>query len=144
DENRPPEQESLSCGNGYKLLCNPYPIFPEHFTIVHEQHQPQRTGQSFAAMLELNEMLGSRYTIFYNGPQCGASAPDHLHFQACNRGATPLDQEYDRIKQSVAAKDGLELFVSENYLRPLWGIESPNPGAIERAFSEIQKHWGAA
>jgi hypothetical protein len=144
DANRPPQQESVSCGNGYKLLCNPYPIFPEHFTIVHEKHRPQKIGESFAAMLEINEMLGSRYTIFYNGPQCGASAPDHLHFQASNRGATPLDTEYDHIKRAIAAKDGLELFVSEDYLRPLWGIESRNREAIERAFSEIQKHFGAA
>ncbi|HEY1629570.1 MAG TPA: DUF4922 domain-containing protein [Tepidisphaeraceae bacterium] len=142
DENRPPEQESLSCGNGYKILCNPYPIFPEHFTIVHEQHQPQRIEPSFAAMLQVCEMLGSRYTIFYNGPQCGASAPDHLHFQASNRGATPLDREYDRIKRRIARKDDVEIFAGENYLRPLWGIESQNRSAIEQAFSRILKNFG--
>jgi len=142
DENRPAEQHSLDCGNGYKLLCNPFPILPEHFTLVSNRHEPQRIGNSFATMLELTELLGSRYTVFYNGPQCGASAPDHLHFQAGNIGATPVDQEYDRIKKSFARRDEVEIFVGEDYLRPFLSIESRNREAVERAFAQIHDEFG--
>ncbi|HMB96471.1 MAG TPA: DUF4922 domain-containing protein [Tepidisphaeraceae bacterium] len=142
DENRPPEQMNLDLHNDYKLLCNPFPIVAEHFTIVHKQHLPQLIADSFKAMLEITEMLGSRYNVFYNGPQCGASAPDHLHFQAGNKGGLPLDNEYDRVKQPLAKRDDLEIFIGEEYLRPFIGLESRNRQTIERAFSRILNDFG--
>jgi hypothetical protein len=142
DENRPPQQHSLDCGNDYKLLCNPYPILAEHFTIVHKKHQPQRIARSFAEMLELTEMLGSHYTIFYNGPECGASAPDHLHFQAGNIGAAPLDREYDHVKKSVAIRGEVEIFFCGEYLRPFVSLESRNRQAAVDAFARIYDEYG--
>lgn len=88
--NRPPEQESPAFGNGYLILCNPYPIFPRHFTIPTVLHTDQVLAPHFGAMLDLARTLPS-YTIFYNGPKSGASAPDHIHFQAVTKGYMPID-----------------------------------------------------
>jgi hypothetical protein len=134
DRNRPMEQTSLSCGHGFKLLCNPYPILPEHFSIVHEEHRPQRIAGSIRAMLDLAHALSRRYLVFYNGPQCGASAPDHLHFQVGTRGFLPADAEYECVKQRVGSRDYVEIFTApRNYLRRCYSFESIHPEAIESA-----------
>jgi hypothetical protein len=137
DANRPIEQTSMDCGGGFKMLCNPYPILPEHFTIILQQHLPQRIGPHFARMLELTRALGSRYTTFYNGPQCGASAPDHMHFQAGTRDVMPIDIDYPRIKRPAGEREGLEVFVSENYLRYFIGLESEDPIVLEAGFNRL-------
>ena len=89
----PPEQEILpytaQSGNQYMILCNPYPIFPRHLTIPDRNHTPQLISGRIHDMLELAAQL-SDFVLFYNGPQCGASAPDHFHFQAGNKGFLPI------------------------------------------------------
>ncbi|MDL2255188.1 DUF4922 domain-containing protein [Parabacteroides sp. OttesenSCG-928-G06] len=80
----------------YLLLCNPYPIFLEHFTIPSTTHQPQAIANRFSDFLQINKAL-DKYTLFYNGPQSGASAPDHIHFQAVTRNVMPLDKEIETI-----------------------------------------------
>ena len=83
DENRPEVQGFIAWGDDYKILVNPFPIFPRHFTIPCVKHTPQRIAGRVADMVSLAaDMKG--YTVFYNGPKCGASAPDHMHFQAGN------------------------------------------------------------
>ena len=91
-DNLPPEQKGIPFGN-YIILVNPYPIFPEHFTIVHREHRPQRINLSFNDLLSLSKGLHPYLTLFYNGPECGASAPDHLHFQGGTKGYLPLEKE---------------------------------------------------
>ena len=81
--NRPQEQEFLSFGN-YQILVNPYPIFKHHFTIVDKEHKPQSIAGRFKDMIELTDIM-KEYFLLYNGPECGASAPDHAHFQACSK-----------------------------------------------------------
>ena len=88
----PAEQEALPMGRDFLLLCNPFPIFREHFTIASRRHEPQQIGLSFARLLVMARHL-SGFTLFYNGPQCGASAPDHLHFQAVTASYMPIDGE---------------------------------------------------
>ena len=77
----PSEQLRLPFGDRYLILCNPYPIFRHHLTIPACEHTPQRIQSRLADMLELSRQLPD-FTLFYNGPRCGASAPDHFHFQA--------------------------------------------------------------
>jgi len=77
-ENLPPAQRAILCDGGYMVLCNPFPIFPEHFTISSVHHTPQLIHDSFASLLNLTRDLGARYTVLYNGPKCGASAPEPL------------------------------------------------------------------
>ena len=97
-ENLPPAQRGIPSDGDYLVLCNPFPIFPEHFTISSVRHTPQLIRDSFGTLLNLTRDLGSRYTVLYNGPRCGASAPDHLHFQAGNRSYLPIDAEYQALK----------------------------------------------
>ena len=92
-ENRPVEQRCVPYAGLWKVLCNPVPIFDPHFTIALAEHEPQLIRPSIGAMLDLARDLESRYTVFYNGPSSGASAPDHLHLQASPAGGTPFENE---------------------------------------------------
>jgi hypothetical protein len=87
--NLPAEQDGLAWGE-WVLLCNPRPIFARHFTIVHRQHRAQRGERFMGDLLELAKQLEGEFAVFYNGGLAGASAPDHLHFQACPAKALPL------------------------------------------------------
>lgn len=135
--NRPAEQAGIRFDDRFEILCNPFPIFPEHFTIIHDDHRPQQILDSFPTMLKLARDIATRYTVFYNGPQCGASAPDHLHLQAGTRGFMPLDEEYDRIKSFVAERDTVACFTSTGYIRPFISLESSDPAALDAAFRRI-------
>jgi hypothetical protein len=140
-DNLPPAQRGIPCGGEYLLLCNPFPIFPEHFTIASLHHTPQLIRDSFAAFLHLTRELGSRYAVLYNGPRCGASAPDHLHFQAGSRSYLPIDAEYDALKQECASRllhyNSLSAFSVENHLRRFITFESPDEGLLQRAFGAL-------
>lgn len=135
DANRPAEQVGLAWKHGYKILCNPFPILPEHFTIVQTQHAPQRILPSVDILLELAAELSSRYTVFYNGPQCGASAPDHLHFQAGPSGFMPIDLDYETVKQFILESDGVRIFTGRDYLRRFISFESDDPQKLQHAFT---------
>ncbi|MDR2384984.1 MAG: DUF4922 domain-containing protein [Tannerella sp.] len=87
-KHRPAEQRSIPC-NDYEILVNPYPVFPEHFTIASLEHAEQLIYGRFSAMLDFARLLEG-YVIFYNGPKCGASAPDHAHFQAGPKDFFPI------------------------------------------------------
>ena len=91
-KNRPKEQAALPWGD-YDILLNPYPVFPHHLTIVHHEHTPQLLIGNEEAFVALSEELEG-YTVFYNGAKCGASAPDHLHFQGVPERYMPLRIDY--------------------------------------------------
>lgn len=95
EANRPAEQHPRHvCG--FDMLVNPYPILPGHLTIVSPEHTPQSITGSVERMAQIAREL-EEYTIFYNGPECGASAPDHLHFQAVPTAGIPLWQNMDKV-----------------------------------------------
>jgi len=137
-ENLPPAQRGIPCDGDYLVLCNPFPIFPEHFTISCLRHSPQLVRDSFAAFLKITRDLGTRYMVLYNGPRCGASAPDHLHFQAGNRSSVPLDAEFDAMKPALAtrlvASDLLQAWSVEDHLRHFVTFESGEAEALLRGF----------
>ena len=81
--NRPAVQRGIEWGGHYTILINPFPIFPRHLTIPDNNHVDQLISGRIADMVSLAGDLKG-YTVFYNGPKCGASAPDHMHFQAGN------------------------------------------------------------
>ena len=92
--NRPAEQLSFALDHGYELLVNPFPIFPVHFTIPALEHTPQRLisdgrADRMAHMAEF-AMAMPGMALFYNGARCGASAPDHFHFQTVEASRMPL------------------------------------------------------
>ncbi len=93
--NLPPEQRGLPWGDDWVLLANPFPIVGRHLTVVHRDHVPQRLDGQVAALLDLAAELPGSF-VLYNGPRCGASAPDHLHLQAGDRAGLPLVSEAAR------------------------------------------------
>lgn len=96
-KNLPTQQRGLSFDDEYLVLVNPFPIFPEHLTIPNISHTDQQIFGNFGSMLDLAARLND-FTIFYNGPKCGASAPDHLHFQAGIKGFLPIEDDYSNEK----------------------------------------------
>ena len=141
--NRPKEQRALEYGN-YEILVNPFPIFPEHFTIPRKEHIDQQIKPYFADMLELARALDN-YLIFYNGPRCGASAPDHMHFQAGTKDFLPLVNDYKRLKATHAEllveSENFQLFTFNNYLRTVYCIESTNIESAKDAFEKLYTHF---
>lgn len=143
--NLPVEQERLPFGFHYLVLCNPYPIFQEHFTIPARRHEPQRILCRLNDLLTIARRL-NRHTIFYNGPRCGASAPDHAHFQAVTQGVMPIDQE---IGDCLARQDdrhliplgqapgGSRLWRLERYWRNGFVIEGNNQEEIATWFKRV-------
>ena len=103
-ENRPSEQRGIAWRD-YTLIVNPYPIFPVHFTIPTVKHTDQRIISRFRDMMQLASVLAG-YTVFYNGPECGASAPDHAHFQAGTSGIMPIEAEVESCESEIVAQDG--------------------------------------
>jgi hypothetical protein len=91
-ENLPAEEEGLPFGAEFAIYCNPFPIVDRHLTIAHKTHTPQHIVSQFGNMLDLAAALPG-YFIIYNGPECGASAPDHLHFQAGSRNLFPVERD---------------------------------------------------
>ena len=141
--NRPAEQKSVEFGD-YEILVNPFPIFPKHFTIPRKEHVDQQIKPYFADMLQLAEVLDN-YLIFYNGPRCGASAPDHMHFQAGTKDFLPLVNDYKRLKATYAEllveSEAIQLFSFNNYLRTVYCIESTNIESAKDAFEKLYTHF---
>ena len=81
-KNRPAEQRSMPLNDDFEWLVNPFPILSHHYTIAAKEHRPQRILDAYDAMIQATLALPEEYIVFYNGPKCGASAPDHLHLQA--------------------------------------------------------------
>ena len=136
--NRPKEQRAIELHDDVVLLCNPFPIFPERFTIPTLAHQPQRIRPIFPLMLDLSRELGPRYTVFYNGPQSGASAPDHLHLQAGNANVTPADREYASLPKSrLLETESLRAYAVDGYLRRFVSFEGGQREQLARAFDFV-------
>jgi hypothetical protein len=91
-ENLPPEEEGLPFGDDFTIYCNPFPIVERHLTLAHREHRPQRIANQLGNMLDLAAALPG-YFVIYNGPECGASAPDHMHFQAGSRKLFPIEKD---------------------------------------------------
>ena len=102
--NRPAVQRGLEWGD-YTVLINPFPIFPRHLTIPDNNHVDQRIDGRIADMMQLARALEG-YTLFYNGPKCGASAPDHMHFQAGNSGFMPVEDDVVTAEKTQVATEG--------------------------------------
>ena len=99
-KNRPEQQMHRVVDGKYELLVNPFPILPIHFTLPTLKHQPQRISSMYGEMLLLAEQ-NTNLTLLYNGPYCGASAPDHAHFQAISSGHLPLQQAWQRLCRNL-------------------------------------------
>jgi hypothetical protein len=137
----PEPQRGFLYRDDFLVLANPFPIFPEHFTIPHRDHLPQQILPALGTFLGLLDGLSPRYSVLYNGPRCGASAPDHLHLQAGTAGFMPFEEEVASLRPSLgvelASAGDLRAFTLRNYLRTFIALESPDLGAIERGFRAL-------
>jgi len=142
-ENLPPQQKGVDAGE-YSILVNPYPIFPEHFTIPRKEHIPQQIKPFFPDMLELAKSL-DEFVVFYNGPKCGASAPDHLHFQAGTKNFLPLVNDYRKLKATYAEilekGSHYNLYLFKNYLRTVYCIESDVSQVLSDQFNRLYEYF---
>ncbi|HSP89125.1 MAG TPA: DUF4922 domain-containing protein, partial [Ignavibacteriaceae bacterium] len=122
----------------FLLLVNPFPIFPEHYTIPHKDHIPQTIKEWFGKMLLLSKDL-SRDVVIYNGPACGASAPDHLHFQAGTKFFMPVDDGFNSVKNKygelIFEKESLSVTGIDDGLRKFIAIETDNIPSAEKVFN---------
>ena len=125
-DNLPAEQGGIAQGDDFVILVNPFPIIPQHFTIPKVAHVDQSFLDNLQGMLSLaKDMQG--YTLFYNGPKCGASAPDHMHFQAGNKGFMPVEFEYFSLKDKSELHlktEEIEVRSFNHYLRKMISVES--------------------
>lgn len=131
-EHQPAKQKTVLWGDHYKIQVNPYPIFRRHLTIADLRHVPQRLSGRVGDMLSIAKAL-PEFVVFYNGPQCGASAPDHAHFQAGAKGEMPLLDELAHATTHLLA-DGDEGFIGyvDTLGRSLFTIETSTQRAAER------------
>lgn len=136
-ENLPAEQQGVLYKNSFYILCNPMPIFSEHFTISHLDHVPQSLQAQFSSFLWLAHDLSPRYSVFYNGPKCGASAPDHMHFQASPAGFIPVEQERDHHQSFRKNIHGVNVSVLERYDRSVIILEGSDDQNIQSLFSRL-------
>ena len=93
DKNRPAVQDELSVEGRYQVLINPFPILPYHLTLPTRRHVPQ-TLECLLPLFGKMAWQMPDFFVFYNGPQCGASAPDHAHLQAGRRGTVPIERDW--------------------------------------------------
>jgi len=142
-DNLPAEQKGILYNNNYIILCNPFPIFPAHFTLTHKEHTPQRIIDTFADMLDLSKDLSKHYSVIYNGPRCGASAPDHLHFQAGNKFFMTIDDEFHQIKNEygkvIYEDDNLFFYAIDDGARKFVSIESLDKELVVNTFNKFYK-----
>lgn len=103
--NLPPGQRGLEWKGGFTLLCNPFPVVERHLTVVHREHRPQRLDGQVGTLLDLAAELPG-HAVLYNGPECGASAPDHLHLQAGAREELPIVRIAGRARGPVVEAYG--------------------------------------
>lgn len=134
--NRPDVQEGIEWRR-YEILINPFPIFPRHLTIPDRDHVDQLIDGRIADMMELASQL-SGYTVFYNGPRCGASAPDHMHFQAGNSDFLTIAPALDAAElKPVATEGSATLSVVDSLPMKVFVIDSPCPEAGATLFKRL-------
>ena len=142
ERNRPKEQMTKQIDDHFQLLVNPFPILPVHFTIPATKHQPQSIYRHYGEMHRLLS-LHSELMVFYNGPKCGASAPDHLHFQAGTSGVLPLQTNWQRLSRNltdvISLTDEEKISVLRDFLVSAFVIISKSEDSDEELFHRLYR-----
>ena len=140
EKNRPSEQIVLPFGEGFDILVNPFPILPVHFTIPSRHHQLQAIAENY---VQIHRLLRAypQLMVFYNGPKCGASAPDHLHFQAGTSGILPLQRDWQRLYETslplLKLNDTEGIYEIKDYICPALAIVSHTEKHDVELFSRL-------
>jgi hypothetical protein len=138
-KNLPEQQRGILYREDFIVLCNPFPICPEHYTIAHIIHGPQSFEGMVSKFLTMAKDFSPDFHVFYNGPESGASAPDHLHFQATTRGIMPIEKEIKDKAKLVPVKciHATSLFRAKNLGREVIILEGEDCAAIGDALTNI-------
>ena len=140
-EHRPSQQFGVSIDRNFTLLVNPFPILPMHFTVPCNRHTPQAIAPNIGEMYKLIEDY-PEIMVFYNGPKCGASAPDHMHLQAGTSGILPLQTAWQRLSHSlkpVAQGEGYDISLISGYLCGAIAVRSNSADAGVKACKAVFK-----
>ena len=139
---RPQEQIVKAIDSRFEMLVNPFPILPLHLTIPTRSHQPQQIKSNFHEFYKLLGLYPS-LTVFYNGPRCGASAPDHAHLQAGTSGLLPLQTEWARLISNaetlVQEADGASIALVKDYVVPVFAIRCKQADDGVALFGKLYK-----
>ncbi|MCD7851820.1 MAG: DUF4922 domain-containing protein [Parabacteroides sp.] len=132
---RPEEQKSVVYNDAFEILVNPYPIFNDHLTVPLRRHEKQQIAPYYGDMLDLASDLPG-YALFYNGPKCGASAPDHMHFQAGRRGGFPVIQSW-AVASKAIVREGERtcLYALVDHLPTAFILVSDDKAEAEEVFT---------
>jgi ATP adenylyltransferase/5',5'''-P-1,P-4-tetraphosphate phosphorylase II len=147
-ENLPPEERGIAFGADFVALYNPFPVLPQHLVITSRRHIPQTIEGNFGTLLDLALDLGGEFFVVYNGAACGASAPDHLHFQACERKSLPIIREIETWERRRLSNDsGVETITLKDYRLNALVARGADRGAasewFERALRRLAEVTGA-
>ena len=134
-ENLPEAQKGILYRQTYLILCNPAPIFSQHYVVSNRRHIPQSIEKNMDAFLLLAKDFGPGFTVFYNGPRCGASAPDHLHFHAVPSDMMPIEKEIreDRNRILIRRLEGASILTLMSLSRPIIIVEGKELRSVETA-----------
>jgi hypothetical protein len=155
DENLHNEQDGIKLTENYTLLVNPFPIIPVHFTAKFNQHLPQKISDNFIEILEGAKTLGENYFLLYNGPEAGASVPEHRHFQGGTKKHFPILKEIAAalsgikptnnlllpdvrlLKEDISGDNSASLFAIMDGLRNYFVIKGNDISLIEKLFFSL-------
>lgn len=137
-ENRPPEQQGFLYRRRHLILCNPAPIFDRHFTVVGTSHTPQAIISSIDSLLRIARDASPEYMVFYNGPACGASAPDHLHFQMIPAESLPFLKATSGLPL-IQQVSSVRIAAGSEFDRAVILLESDGLDDLKRQFVHIFK-----
>lgn len=143
-DNRPKEQFHIGFegrkGRNYHIQINPYPIFRGHLVIVRDEHIPQEIWHHFPDMLDF-AVRYKDYLVFYNGPSSGASAPDHLHFQAIPKHNLPLEEVVDEFLdhpgEPLATVKDASLYKFDGYARGVFALKATTSKSLAKLFYRL-------
>lgn len=136
DSNRPAEQHALPVLGQYQLLINPFPILPKHFTIPTREHTPQTIKGHFQDLFKIARQMPD-YMVFYNGPLCGASCPDHMHLQAGSRGIAPLERDWKSVYEPKLKPFAEGISILTDYACQVLVIRTGNIAEAQKRFDYI-------
>ncbi len=138
-EHLPEGQKGILHRSEYLILCNPKPVFPSHLTVSHINHRPQSISENIDTFLQLMVDFGSGWKLLYNGPKCGASAPDHLHFQAVPSGKMPIEKEIGETRRLtlVTRVERVPLILLRDVGREIVMLQADDPSKVTVAFGKF-------